>query len=311
MDITFASGSDGSDAPDGARGSGSPPPPMDATLYAPDRPHNELAVLLDRPGPLRVADLSAYDQLHYLGTQALDHAAAELALRPGARVLDVGSGLGGPARYLAEQHRCRVTGVELREPLHRLSTRLTERTGLHERVDLVHADILTASLTPGYDHLLSLLAFLHIPERERLLRVCADALADGATFYIEDFYARRPLTDAERRLLRDGVSCPDLPEAARYRADLAAAGLQVTTWRDATEPWTDWVRDRADRFRADLSEQIRRHGAELAHGLLAFYDLMVDLLAGGGVGGVRITGRRVPAPPSADRGSGKRQPGLR
>ena len=50
-------------------------------------------------------------------------------------MLDVGSGLGGPSRYLAWHYGCRVSGVDLTAELVRVAERLTQRTGLVDKVD--------------------------------------------------------------------------------------------------------------------------------------------------------------------------------
>ncbi|MFD3376490.1 MULTISPECIES: methyltransferase domain-containing protein [unclassified Streptomyces] len=267
----------------------------DMALYDLQHVRNVLTPLLSRLGPLTPGDLEPYDQLHYLGHRALDHAVAQLKITPGADVVDIGSGLGGPARYLAERYECHLTAVELQPELHRLSEELTTLCGLSERVRAVEADALTLDgegWTGRYDHLISLLAILHIPRREELFGVCRDLLRPEGTFYVEDFYIRRPLTDDERADLADFVACPYLPDEARYRKDLEQAGFTDVTWTDATDLWLPWVRDRADAFRRGYEERVRLHGEPLAGRLLRFYDTVSTLLAGGGIGGVRITGRR-------------------
>ncbi len=60
-----------------------------------------------------LASLGHLDQYHYLGTQACDTAIQLLGLTPASHVLDVGSGIGGPARYFASHSGCKVTGIEL------------------------------------------------------------------------------------------------------------------------------------------------------------------------------------------------------
>ncbi|MDH3476317.1 MAG: hypothetical protein OEM59_21780, partial [Rhodospirillales bacterium] len=65
---------------------------------------NELRALGFADGaPLRVEDLLPFDQYHYEGTETVDAALAALAAGPESRLLDVGSGIGGPARYMAER----------------------------------------------------------------------------------------------------------------------------------------------------------------------------------------------------------------
>jgi MPBQ/MSBQ methyltransferase len=60
--------------------------------------------------------------------------ADQLALRPGLRVLDVGSGLGGTARYLARRHAVEVTGLDLTAEYVEVATSLSRRAGLAELV---------------------------------------------------------------------------------------------------------------------------------------------------------------------------------
>ncbi|MEU1510782.1 methyltransferase domain-containing protein [Streptomyces sp. NPDC005811] len=242
-------------------------------LYDLQHVRNAPAARPARPGPLTPADLEPYDQLHHLGHRALDHAVARLGAVPGADVVDIGAGLGGPARYLAERYGCRVTAVELQPELHELSTELTALCGLSERVTAVRADALALRGAPWsqrYDHPVSLLTILHIPRRADLFGVLHGLLRPGGTFYREDFYARRPLTDGER----------------------AEADLTDVVWTDATGLWLPFVVDRAERFRRELPQHVRLHGEPLATRLLRFYDTVASLFTGGGVGGVRLSGRR-------------------
>ncbi|EKX63270.1 methyltransferase domain protein [Streptomyces ipomoeae 91-03] len=264
-------------------------------LYDPQHVRDALAPLLDRPGPFTPGDLEPYDQMHYLGHRALDNAVARLGAAPGADVVDIGAGLGGPARYLADRYKCRVTAVELQPELHRLSEELTALCGLSDRVRAVRADALTlggADWAQRYDHLISLLAVLHIPRRAELFAVFRELFRPDGTFHIEDFYARRPLTGAERADLAGLVACPYLPDETRYRDDLTRAGFTDVTWTDATDLWRPWVRDRAEVFRDTYEDRVRLHGEPLAARLLRFYDTISTLFTGGGVGGVRVTGRR-------------------
>ena len=75
--------------------------------------------------------------------------------RCGHTVLDVGSGLGGPARYIASRCQCHVVAVELQEDLHRTAVDLTERCGLADNVRHLHANFITDNI--GELHLLGLI----------------------------------------------------------------------------------------------------------------------------------------------------------
>ena len=112
--------------------------------------------------PIPPERLFALDQWHYHGTEAVRAAAERLGLGSSSRVLDVGSGVGGPARYLAYHFGCHVTALELQPALHAIAVDLTQRSGLDKRVTHICADALTyAFQDAAFDAVVSLLAFLH------------------------------------------------------------------------------------------------------------------------------------------------------
>jgi MPBQ/MSBQ methyltransferase len=97
---------------------------------------------------LRVEDLAGLDQLHAGFAPATEHLLDALALTADMTLLDVGSGVGGPARLAAARHGCRVTAIDLSPDFVELARSLTERVGLGSRVvydvgsatDLPYAD---------------------------------------------------------------------------------------------------------------------------------------------------------------------------
>src|SRR5712692_8321994 len=76
---------------------------------------------------LSIDDLAPTDQFHGGGKPATVRLASLAGLPPGARVLDVGGGLGGPARTLAVEFACLVTVVDLTESYVRAAEALTAR----------------------------------------------------------------------------------------------------------------------------------------------------------------------------------------
>merc|ERR1712066_461701 len=99
--------------------------------------------------------------------------------------------------------------------------------GLSERVKFQVGDIISlvqdGTIAPGsFDHFISLLVFLHIPDRDALLKSCFDALRPGGTFVIEDFAAKPGLsfTEQEQSWLLDVVSAPNVSTVEKYIADL-------------------------------------------------------------------------------------------
>jgi len=92
------------------------------------------------PERLRIEDLAAMDQFHALGLPATLMLAELAELKPGERVLDLGAGIGGPARVLAERFSAHVSAVEPVERFRHLAAQLNAATGLTDKIDLVDAE---------------------------------------------------------------------------------------------------------------------------------------------------------------------------
>jgi SAM-dependent methyltransferase len=86
------------------------------------------------PDALTVEDLAPVDQLHVRGKEATLELARLAWLTPAMKVLDVGGGIGGPARTLASEFGCALTVLDLTEEFCRVGEMLTARTRLSDRV---------------------------------------------------------------------------------------------------------------------------------------------------------------------------------
>lgn len=239
---------------------------------------------------LQVSDLTSYDQYHYEGTDAVDDAIAFLQPGAGSHILDLGSGLGGPARYLAEQSGSRVTALEIQADLNTTGEDLTKRCGLAELVTHLNGDMLTGVVGAGhFDGIVSMLCVLHIADRETLFMRCAEALKPGGRLFIDDYVALAPLTDAERAALADKVYCPYVPDLDTYVADVTGAGFTSVRTVDKTDDWRAFVTDRLAAFQAARPTLADRYGADTVDGLDDFYSTVAGLFDGGHLGGLRLT----------------------
>jgi cyclopropane fatty-acyl-phospholipid synthase-like methyltransferase len=263
-------------------------------LYADvHRIYNELAALGLAPGAaLAVEQLTPFDQYHYHGTDAIDEALAALGLAPRARVLDVGSGIGGPARYIAAKTDATVTALELQPDLDAVARDLTARCGLQARVEHVCGDILEwPAAGGGHDGLISLLCMLHIPDKARLFKACRAALKPGASMFIEDFAKAREPTPEEAELLATKVQCPVLPTPADYEAHLRDAGFAHVMLIDVSASWREYAAERFALFRAMRDRNLAVHGADVVDGLDDFYEAIAKLWNNGAILGLKIIAR--------------------
>src|SRR5712691_10798515 len=100
-----------------------------------ERIHNELTELgIAGDAPLQPEQLFPFDQYHYNGVDAVRAAVEAVGIGSDTHALEIGSGIGGPARYLAHTTGCRVTALELQPELHEIGVDLTLRSGLAGQV---------------------------------------------------------------------------------------------------------------------------------------------------------------------------------
>lgn len=248
------------------------------------------ALGIDDDAPLSVEDLTPFDQYHYFGTEAVDHAAAAARIGPGTRVLEVGSGIGGPARYLAASTGCHVTALELQADLNDTASQLTERCSLAGQVTHVCGDVLDGSHgQDAYDALVSFLCFLHIPDRETLFARCFDALKPGGRLFVEDFTKRKEPSQDEWAVLSEKVLCPYVPTLEEYEDHLRAAGFVDVAVEDMSGSWTTFTRERRDAWIAGRARNLELHGAEITDGMEDFYRTTAGFYNAGILGGARIS----------------------
>lgn len=259
-----------------------------------DRIERGLASLGIGPGDAISPDqLFAFDQWHYHGTEAIAAAAEALGLGPASHVLDVGSGVGGPARFLAHTVGCRVTALELQAPLHEIAVDLTRRSGLAGQVTHICGDALAYPLPPAtYDAAVSWLAVLHIADRPRLMARIADALRPGGGCYIEDLCRRAPFAPSDLADLRRIVCGVTVTSPGEYERDLRDAGLVDVVATDLTADWAPYAEQRLAAWRRDGAAYARVHGQGAYEAQEVFYAVIARLYDSGSLGGLRIVGRK-------------------
>ena len=111
------------------------------------------------------------------------------ALRPGVRVLDVGSGIGGAAFHLARAYGAKVTGIDLAEEMVAIAQERARELGLPDSVSFILGDMLETDFPEPFDVIWSRDAFMHIPDKAAALHAASSLLAPGGRLVITD-YAR-------------------------------------------------------------------------------------------------------------------------
>lgn len=195
------------------------------------------------PDALAPVDLAPVDQFHTGGRDATLRLAQRANLRAGMQILDVGGGVGGPARTLASGTGCTVTVLDLTEEFCRVGTMLTERTGLTDRVTFQHGDALAMPFPDGsFDVVWTQHATMNIPDKERLYAEITRVLRPGGQYAFHEIMAgpTQPAHYPAPWARDPTVSFLRPPD--EIRAMVGAAGLREVFWEDETPVALDWFR---------------------------------------------------------------------
>jgi SAM-dependent methyltransferase len=205
-----------------------------------DRIRAALAPLGPESQPLTVIDLAPLDQFHTRGLPATADLASAAELKSSMWVLDVGSGLGGPARFLASTVHCQVTGVDLSPSFVEAANYLTARCGLSARVDFQVGDALRLAFEDGtFDAVFLQHVAMNIEDRAALYAELRRVLTPDGRLATYDLVRRDGDVHYPAPWARDAASSFLLTET-ETRAALEAAGFSVTLWRDDTQAAIDW-----------------------------------------------------------------------
>lgn len=180
-------------------------------------------------------DLPAIDEFHAGGRDSTRELARIAGIRPGARVLDLGCGIGGPARTLAAEFGCTVVGVDLTEAYCQAAVQLTAMLGLGREVSFLCADALDLPLPDAsFDVVWSQNVWMNVEDKARFLHQVTRVLRPGGLFALESILAGSVPGIHLPVLWADTSALNHLVTAAGAKALLAASGLREQTWQDTT-----------------------------------------------------------------------------
>ena len=235
------------------------------------------------------AVLSAHDQDHYGGTEAVDRLMGLAAITADDHVLDVCAGMGGPARYIAWKTGCKVTGLDLTASRVAGAQALTKAARLGAQVDFVHGNALDMPFDPAqFTCIISQEAFAHIPHKNQLIAACARVLKPGGRMVFSDIMSHQTLSAPDAQQLYDGMRFSEIATLADYQQWFADVGMRWVRTIDLSAEWTRILVDRHAMYRSLKDTTVARLGQAHFDRYDAAYDHFVGLYQSGVLSGAWV-----------------------
>jgi methylenetetrahydrofolate--tRNA-(uracil-5-)-methyltransferase len=193
-------------------------------------------------------DLAPLDQLHTRGWPATVEHAEEFGFTPEMRVLDVGCGIGGPARYIAHKYGCHVTGVDLTPEYIRAAEILTAQMGLSDRMDFQCANALGLPFEDqSFDAVWSQNVSMNIPDSQDLYREFHRVLKPGGRVFMAEMGQGPggPLHFPVPWARKPEISFLQTPD--EMRANVLASGLEIDSFVDDSDIAMEWSKRQASK----------------------------------------------------------------
>ncbi len=194
-------------------------------------------------------DTAALDEFHIRGREATRELARLADLTPGTAVLDLGCALGGPARLLAAEFDCCVTGLDVMEEYIEAAKMLTRMVGLTDRVDFQAGNMLGMPFDDeSFDAVWSQHTFMNIEDKAHLFGEIRRVLRPGGRLIFNEVvsgsqspvhYPVQWASDAAIDFL--------VPEAQMVER-LETAGFEKIYWQDVTPVCAQWFQSVVERM---------------------------------------------------------------
>ncbi|NWG24816.1 MAG: methyltransferase domain-containing protein [Pseudorhodoplanes sp.] len=195
------------------------------------------------PQKLSPEDLAPVDEFHIRGRAATAELGAHLNLRAGDKLLDVGSGLGGPSRQLAVTYGCDVTGIDLTGEYCAVANELARRLGLAGRVRYRQGSALAMPFgDAAFDAAMTQHVAMNIADKAGLYREVRRVLRAGGRFGIYDLLQGEGGTVHFPVPWARDASTSFLATPEEMRLFLHGAGFEITSWIDSSEIGREWFR---------------------------------------------------------------------
>jgi ubiquinone/menaquinone biosynthesis C-methylase UbiE len=243
-----------------------------------------------------LACMDILDREDYYGIVAwrgIPFFAEKLGLTPDSHLLDLGSGIGGPARFFARTYGCQVTGVDLSEFNHRAAQQRARDAGLDHLVRFLHGNALEVPLPEeSFTHVFGCEAWCYFPDKVELYKIAHRTLMPGGVIAFLEAACDTPVRLHTEELLApvhyESVAC--------YTSMLQAAGFGAVQQYDTTELAFKDVAGSMYRLLTRKDRIVGAVGTEVYYGLLEIWGEFLAHFSEGKLTHCGLIGHKGPQP---------------
>lgn len=196
---------------------------------------------------LRAAELESIDEFHFRGREATLQLLKRMQLPQASRILDIGSGLGGVARTIADEAAVHVTGVDLTQEFCDAASAISEWVGLGDKTEFVQGDATHLQFPDhSFDGAVTVHVSMNIKDKAAIYNEARRVLKPGARFGVYDI-----LQGEGGRVLYPAPwasepSISYLATPSEMNAHLEAAGFKILEETDSTQESYHWLKERVE-----------------------------------------------------------------
>jgi SAM-dependent methyltransferase len=181
---------------------------------------------------LQVYEIVGHDFFGVISKEGIAFAGGKIGLSHDDHVLEIGSGIGGPARFFAKNYGCKVTGIDLSDTNYKSALKKTKEAGLEHLVRFVHGNALDAPFPDqSFSHVFGCDAWCYFPDKVQLYKTAYRLLRSGGTICFLEGVHEKP----RRYLLERLIGRFYLESVPGYISKLTDAGFDSIEYFDVTD----------------------------------------------------------------------------
>jgi ubiquinone/menaquinone biosynthesis C-methylase UbiE len=210
---------------------------------------NKIISLFEQQGIAKITlkHLSSLDEFHLRGAAASVELAREAGLEQDDKVLDVGCGIGGPARMLADRYGCHVTGVDLTSEFIHTATQLSDLTGYRDKTTFIYGNALSLPFPDDtFDAVWTQHVQMNVEDKKTFYSEIHRVLKKDGALLFHDIFSRNgeilqyPVPWAEDKSISHLITTSELHQL------LTSLGFYIRQTRDQTNEAIEFLEKMSD-----------------------------------------------------------------